>query len=119
MEPRWHLVDGTNYITLAPGRQKNTDATRLLVQAYSSFLNTEAQHGMAVATLPAYDMPHPHKPHKETIAFGKFPPLEIDWKQNGNKRLQSFLLENLWKQKILQSPTVQKDWKLFHLQTKQ
>ena len=82
---------------------------------------------MAAATLPAYDMPHPHKPSKEKIAFGKFPPLEIDWKQNGNKRLQSFLLENLWKQKRLQSPnsgkrletfsltnqTMEKDWKFF------
>jgi len=88
---------------------------------------------MAAATLPAYDMSHPHKPSKEKIAFGKFPPLEIDWKQNGNKRLQSFLLENLCKQKRLQSPnsgkrletfsltnqTMEKDWKLFHLQTKQ
>jgi hypothetical protein len=41
--------------------------------------------------------------------------LETEWK----KSLQSFLLENLWKPTRLQSQTVQKDCKLFHLQTKQ
>ena len=55
----------------------------------------------------------------EKIVFGKIPTLEIDWKQNGNKRLQSFLLQNLWKQTRLQISNSGKYWKLFHLKTKQ
>jgi hypothetical protein len=82
-------------------------------------LNAQAQHGMSAATFSAHEMPHPHKLSMDTIAFRTFSIVELDWKQNGNERLQSFLLENLWKQKRLQSQTVQKDWKLFHLQTKQ
>ena len=82
-------------------------------------LQAEAHHGMAATTLPAYEMFHPHMQSMGEIALGNFMTLETDWKNNGNKRLQSFSLETLWKQKRLQSQTMEKDWKLFHLQTKQ
>jgi len=45
--------------------------------------------------------------------------LEIDWKQNGNKRLQSFFFGKRLETFSLTNQTVKKNWKLFHLQTKQ
>ena len=68
----------------------------------------------------AWQQPHCHHMKCSThtckaweIALGNFMTLEIDWKQNGNKRLQSFSLENFWKQKRLQNQTVQKNGNFF------